>query len=964
MAFPTPQGRSSLTFTPPPIDGSLTFPEIIDYNGEHSPNHPLFRYEDPNSNDVRTIHWTEGVAAIHNAGQYFKKYLHDETSPVVVSILANSDTLTFFATITGIMRLGHIPFAISIRNSAPAITHLMKATNSKYLIVSPDATVQKIAESVCQHNDDERIITTIPMPAFSDIYVKSYEPLPPFKKPDWNETAFIMHSSGTTRFPSPILRSHESMLEFSKASYYGEIDLCGEVFAAQSCPMYHILGFWITSLSVATGAIPAHFSPKQPAVIPTAERFLSSLVKTGCTYIFSVPSFLEQWAHDPAAIKALKTTKGLVSSGGPLSKEAGDILSHHGVNLISVFGLTEVGGISDIFPKSAPPEGWEWMGVSNRMDAVFAPTEEEDIYRLYIKKSKLSTPSVLNCEIDGVPAFDTKDLVKLHPSNPKLWKAYGRADDQIMHSTGEKTNPGPIEAGLLGDKRISGAVMFGRGKFQPGVLIQPSEEYAFDPNDAKRLAEYRSLIWDTVVQINESAPQHSRIYKEMILIASPEKPFEFTAKQSLRRGAILKAYGQEIEDAYKAVEALSPDISIPQTLTLKTATNLIRDIVKGALQGDSVIGDTDDIFSVGGDSLTALSIRNSIMGALRKFHLPVGVIRSLPPNFVFDLPTIATLGAFVHGVILAGRVTVNGQKETSKEKEPKPYYPEVSTVPKEGETIVKLRDGKGESPLIMIHGAGGFIFEYASYAEKFRTSVWSLQITPDTPLGSLHEMAAFYFHQIKARQPHGPYRFASYSSTSILLVVLVKLFEDNGDTVSQAVMLDHFPTSFVYSANKAGNPDPRVPENREILVDGGIEAIGGLMKRDANWGSLERSLKALRDAWNGVYANEIVKVGVHNIRAYMTAISEFVYDLTTDREGDGRASMEAMERWIRTVKAPIMVVVTKEGAVGSYAEENREEWADLGVKRCLPDARVVFVGGGHYEFLTNERVIEVLQEGY
>lgn len=960
MEFPTPQGRSSLTFTPPPVDGSLTFAEIVDYNGKHSPNHPLFRYEDPDSEDVRTILWSEGVAAFHTAGQHFQKYLADESCPVVVGILANSDTLTFFATIIGIMRLGHIPFPISIRNSAPAVAYLMKATNSKYLVVTADGTIQKIADMVCNHNVDEEIITTIPMPTFSNTYVSSYEPLPPFKQPDRTQTAFIMHSSGTTRYPSPILKNHQSMLQLIRASYYGDVDLCDEVFAAQSCPMYHMLGFWITSISVATGAITAHFPPKQPAIIPTADRFLSSLIKTRCTYVFSVPSFLEQWAHDPTAIQALKAAKGLVFGGGPLSKEAGDILSDSGVNLLSAFGLTEVGGVSVMFHKSAPPEGWEWMGIRGNIDVAFVPTEEERIYRMFIKKSAFNTPSVLNSEVDGIRAFDTKDLVELHPSNPKLWKAYGRADDQIMHSTGEKTNPGPIEAALLGDKRISGAVMFGRGKFQPGVLVQPSAEFAFDPKDMKRLIEYRSLIWETVAQINEVVPQHSRIYKEMILVASPDKPFEFTAKESLRRGAILKAYEQEIEDIYNAIEAVSPNVPIPPILTLKTAKTVVRDIVKGALQQDTV-GDDDDIFSVGGDSLTATSIRNSIMGALRKSHLPVGVIRSLPPNFVFDLPTISALGAFVHGIIL-GANTVREQANISQEHER--VYPEFNdeAIPNQGQTVVKLREGTGEIPLILIHGAGGFVFEFASYAEKFRTAVWALQVTPDTPFRSLDEMAAFYFHKVKVEQPHGPYRLASYSATSILLIVLVKLFEDNGDTVLQAVMLDHFPATLVYSANKAGNPDPTNPENMKAIIDGGIKAIGGLMNRDANWESLQRSLKQLLDAWDGMYVNDIINIGVHNIKSYLTAITLFLYDLTTER--DGRASIEILARWMRTVKAPITVVVAREGSLGSFPKEDREEWADLGVKRCLPDARVVFVSGGHYEFLTDDKVIDLLQEGY
>ncbi len=51
----------------------------------------------------------------------------------------------------------------------------------------------------------------------------------------------------------------------------------------------------------------------------------------------------------------------------------------------------------------------------------------------------------------------------------------------------------------MSDRHISGAVMFGRGNFQPGVLGQPSPEYAFNPKDMKRLADYRSLIWLVVL---------------------------------------------------------------------------------------------------------------------------------------------------------------------------------------------------------------------------------------------------------------------------------------------------------------------------------------------------------------------------------------------------------------------------------------------------------------------------------
>ncbi len=53
-------------------------------------------------------------------------------------------------------------------------------------------------------------------------------------------------------------------------------------------------------------------------------------------------------------------------------------------------------------------------------------------------------PNVVNYEVNGQPAYDTNDIVVEHPTKKGWWRIYGRADDQIMHSTGEKTNPGPL----------------------------------------------------------------------------------------------------------------------------------------------------------------------------------------------------------------------------------------------------------------------------------------------------------------------------------------------------------------------------------------------------------------------------------------------------------------------------------------------------------------------------------------
>ena len=55
-----------------------------------------------------------------------------------------------------------------------------------------------------------------------------------------------------------------------------------------------------------------------------------------------------------------------------------------------------------------------------------------------LKKHALHIPCVSNFKVAGVDAYRTNDLLMPHPTLAGLWKIIGRADDQIMLSTGEK----------------------------------------------------------------------------------------------------------------------------------------------------------------------------------------------------------------------------------------------------------------------------------------------------------------------------------------------------------------------------------------------------------------------------------------------------------------------------------------------------------------------------------------------
>jgi len=231
----------------------------------------------------------------------------------------------------------------------------------------------------------------------------------------------------------------------------------------------------------------------------------------------------------------------------------------------------------------------------------------------------------------------TSDLFIQHPKVPNLYKIHGRADDQIMLSTGEKTNPAPLEHIISRCPLVTNVLMFGRGKFQNGVIIEPAEP--FDPSDSEKLSKFRSAIWPFVEQANAFAPTHSRIFKEMIIVCKPDKPFEYTAKGNPRRHVSVALYDDEIEAVYKAVEESSlVDISVPASWAPKEVTEFIRSIITRVMK--NVLPDDADLFEHGCDSLQATWIRNSILHALRATSAPVHEVQ---PTFVFSNPSIRAL---------------------------------------------------------------------------------------------------------------------------------------------------------------------------------------------------------------------------------------------------------------------------------------------------------------------------------
>ncbi|KIJ23935.1 hypothetical protein M422DRAFT_56632 [Sphaerobolus stellatus SS14] len=184
----------------------------------------------------------------------------------------------------------------------------------------------------------------------------------------------------------------------------------------------------------------AALEPKSPAIVPTLDGM--------------VPQF-----------RILTTRTGVLFGSGPLNKVAGDSMTAQGVSIFILYGSTEGGIMNPVLPVMLV--NWHIYHLSDYIDSL-------------INSNSFCKPSVINTNID---AYTASDLFTSHPTKTGYWRVHGRTNDQTMHNTGEKTNLGPLdqlnnaENKLNQDSHVIASVMFGRGRFQAGIIVDPKPTF-------------------------------------------------------------------------------------------------------------------------------------------------------------------------------------------------------------------------------------------------------------------------------------------------------------------------------------------------------------------------------------------------------------------------------------------------------------------------------------------------------
>jgi thioester reductase-like protein len=270
----------------------------------------------------------------------------------------------------------------------------------------------------------------------------------------------------------------------------------------------------------------------------------------------------------------------------------------------------------------------------------------DDVFELFAVRKDAKHPGTAGVfyTFPDLLEWSTRDLYRPHPSRPGHWAYYGRVDNIIVFSNGEKLNPVTIEDIVSGHPAVKGAMVVGHGRFQAALLLEP----VTTPATAGAITKFIEDVWPLIQKANAGSVGHGRISKDLVTVASEDKPFPRAGKGTIQRRLTTELYKDEIDKLYEAPVRLpstwSTTVDLSSEETLLTA---IQDLLV-YLGGPAIEPDTD-FFNAGIDSLQVMNAARY----LRSLLDASGVHADISPATLYSHPTPRQLATHLRSSTLS-----------------------------------------------------------------------------------------------------------------------------------------------------------------------------------------------------------------------------------------------------------------------------------------------------------------------
>ncbi|GAA5808035.1 hypothetical protein MFLAVUS_001417 [Mucor flavus] len=568
--------------------------------------------------------------------------LHPILADYSVVALMESHSVYYYIFSLAIYKLRIPILFLSTRNSSQSACHLLKQVGAQAFVYGE--SYSHIKEAVVEELD----IKHLKMPDI-DIDKMIDHPLNTdsdklldrkFTRKDLLKTLLIVHSSGTTGIPKAVPWSNQYLMYYSQVVQYtlikrSQTDFMGDGndIAINLAPLLKT-----QSNNLRLGVI------QWVPLYSFFANFPHPLMKF--SKMVAPPSYITQMIHimkETGDAQPFQKMRVIMSGGAPTSKDMDEFLQKNKIRFVSIHGMsgllkvrTEpykklrliecVGFLSSGFSLDRFDSNTFFFTEGSEDHAYMEPFDE-DCYQLVVRAGSFFLATGVSNRENG--DYATKDLFIKSKIKDDGYIYVGRADDTLIMSSGEKTEPLPIENIIRTNPIVSHCTVIGEGRPCPSVLIELNFEVA------KKFFLDRILksVQETVRKSNTNALRHSVILPEMIKIIPLNAKLPLSDKGTVVRKRAITQFEDEINEMYSDFLSQSNKRIKADHSSDKNAVNIRAKVFESVyrVMGSKALLQNDvSLFKQGLTSILAIQLRNYISED----------IHEVPQAFFYEQQTI------------------------------------------------------------------------------------------------------------------------------------------------------------------------------------------------------------------------------------------------------------------------------------------------------------------------------------